>query len=134
MRSTRISTVVFLMLITAALVSTQDPPVPQGTPARPTFRTGVNVVRVDVIVTDNSGTPVTNLTQDEFEIVEDGRPQTIDLFRTIHIDVPRRAPIGYMTGTRSRHRRTRGQPRRCSDFCDPFGRLSGLRPAIASRS
>ena len=37
-------------------------------------------------MTDNSGTPVTNLTQDEFEIVEDGRPQTIDLFRQIQID------------------------------------------------
>jgi VWFA-related protein len=74
-----------LLLITAALVSTQDPPAPQGT-AQPTFRAGVNVVRVDVIVTDASGNPVTDLAKEEFEIVEDGRPQTIDLFRQIRID------------------------------------------------
>jgi VWFA-related protein len=41
---------------------------------------------VDVIVADNDGKPVTDLTKEEFEIIEDGRPQTIDLFRHIHID------------------------------------------------
>jgi VWFA-related protein len=84
-RTSRIPVVIVLLLITAALVSTQDPPAPQGT-AQPTFRAGVNVVRVDVIVTDASGNPVTDLAQEEFEIVEDGRPQTIDLFRQIRID------------------------------------------------
>ena len=74
-----------VLLITVAVVSTQDAPAPQG-PPQPTFRTGVNIVRVDVIVTDDKGNPVTDLTQDEFEIVEDGRVQTIDLFRQIRID------------------------------------------------
>lgn len=74
-----------VLLITVVLVSAQDAPAPQG-PPQPTFRTGVNIVRVDVIVTDDNGNPVTDLTKDEFEIVEDGRVQTIDLFRQIQID------------------------------------------------
>ena len=75
------------MLAGAALVSAQNAPAPapQGG-APPVFRTGVNLVRVDVIVADNDGKPVTDLTKEEFEIIEDGRPQTIDLFRHIHID------------------------------------------------
>jgi VWFA-related protein len=80
-----VAIVAVLLLITAALVSTQDPPAPQGR-AQPSFRTGVNVVRVDVIVTDDDGNPLTDLAKDEFEIVEDGRPQMIDLFRQIRID------------------------------------------------
>jgi VWFA-related protein len=83
-RRSRIPAVVVLWLITAALVSTQDPPAPQA--SQPTFRTGVNVVRVDVIVTDDRGNPVTDLSKEEFEIVEDGRPQAIDLFRHVRID------------------------------------------------
>jgi VWFA-related protein len=79
------------MLAAAVLVSTQNAPAPASTPAPqggapPVFRTGVNLVRVDVIVEDNDGKPVTDLTKEEFEIVEDGRPQTIDLFRHIQID------------------------------------------------
>ena len=85
MRTSNVLTVAVLMLITAALVSTQDPTAPQGAP-QPSFRTGVNIVRVDVIVTDDKGTPVTDLTREDFEIVEDGRQQAIDLFRQIRID------------------------------------------------
>ena len=59
-------------------------PPPQG--GAPTFRTGVNIVRVDVIVADDDGKPVTDLAKEEFEIIEDGRTQTIELFRHIHIE------------------------------------------------
>ena len=85
MRRSLVPTLVTLLLITVAVVSTQDPAAPQGD-RQPTFRTGVNIVRVDVIVTDDNGNPVTDLTKDEFEIVEDGKVQTIDLFRQIRID------------------------------------------------
>ena len=85
MRRSLFPTLVTLLLITVAVVSTQDPAAPQGN-RQPTFRTGVNIVRVDVIVTDDNGNPVTDLTKDEFEIVEDGKVQTIDLFRQIRID------------------------------------------------
>jgi VWFA-related protein len=81
----RLAIVVVLMLIGAPLVSMQNAPAPQGG-APPIFRTGVNLVRVDVIVADDDGNPVTDLTKEEFEIVEDGRPQTIDLFRHIRVE------------------------------------------------
>jgi VWFA-related protein len=87
MRKILIPPLVFavVLTITGTMVRTQDPPAPQGG-AQPTFRTGVNIVRVDVIVSDKNGNPVADLNKDEFEIVEDGRTQTIDLFRQIRIE------------------------------------------------
>jgi VWFA-related protein len=81
----RLPIVVVLILTGATLVSTQNAPAPQGG-APPIFRTGVNLVRVDVIVADDDGNPVTDLTKEEFEIVEDGRVQTIDLFRHVRLE------------------------------------------------
>lgn len=49
------------------------------------FRTGINVVRVDVLVTDNKGEAVKGLTQDDFELYEDNKPQRVDSFRYIEV-------------------------------------------------
>ena len=62
----------------------QSQPSPQQ-PQQPIFRVGVNFVRVDVIVTDKQGNPVPDLTQDDFEVQEDGKPQTIETFRFIKL-------------------------------------------------
>ncbi|MGI9037137.1 MAG: VWA domain-containing protein, partial [Pyrinomonadaceae bacterium] len=40
-------------------------------------KVSTNLVQVDAIVTDNSGNPVTNLTSKDFDILQDGKPQTI---------------------------------------------------------
>jgi VWFA-related protein len=50
----------------------------------PTFRTGANYVRVDAYPTQN-GTPVTDLTSTDFEILEDKVPQKIEQFEHIFI-------------------------------------------------
>jgi VWFA-related protein len=84
-RTSPTALVLILVLAGAAMVSTQGSAAPQGA-TQPTFRTGINIVRVDVIVTDDDGKPVTDLAREDFEIVEDGRPQTIDVFRHIRID------------------------------------------------
>jgi VWFA-related protein len=55
-------------------------------PQPPTFRAGVNVVRVDVIVNDKKGAFVSNLTPDDFEITEEGKPQKIETFKLISLD------------------------------------------------
>ena len=62
-------------------------PAPQTTPAgqQPTFRTGIDFVRVDVIATER-GQPVTNLTEADFEVREDGKVQTIEQFRLVKVD------------------------------------------------
>jgi VWFA-related protein len=57
----------------------QQPPPPRP----PTFRTGTNVVRVDVTVIDRRGYPATELTADDFEVREDGQPQTITQFKLV---------------------------------------------------
>src|SRR5918994_6905310 len=66
------------------------PPPAEGTPPgapsqQPVFRTGINFVRVDVIVSDKKGTPVATLTANDFEVLEDGKPQTIEQFRLIKV-------------------------------------------------
>jgi VWFA-related protein len=53
---------------------------------QPIFRTGINFVRVDAIVTDRQGNPVPDLTPSDFEVLEDGKPQTIESLRFIRID------------------------------------------------
>jgi VWFA-related protein len=55
------------------------------TPQPPSFRTGINVVRVDALVTDKNGNAVADLKQEDFEVFEDNKPQTIESFRYITV-------------------------------------------------
>lgn len=70
-------------------------PAPPGdapqTDDQPVFRAGINFVRVDAIVTDRQGNPVTDLTADDFEVVEDDERQTIETFRFVKVDTA--APV-----------------------------------------
>lgn len=59
---------------------------PAGDAQDPTFRGGINFVRVDVIVTDGRAQPITDLTESDFEVLEDGKPQKIEQFRLIKVD------------------------------------------------
>jgi VWFA-related protein len=47
---------------------------------RPSFRGGVETIYVNVVVRDGSGNIVRNLTQGDFTLVEDDKPQTITAF------------------------------------------------------
>jgi len=62
-----------------------DDPVVQ-LPEQPIFRGGISFVRVDVIVTDGKATPITDLTEKDFEVLEDDAPQAIEQFRLIKVD------------------------------------------------
>lgn len=66
--------------------ATQAPATPPAETEQPVFRAGVNFVRVDAIVTDKQGNPVTDLTQDDFEVIEDDKRQTVETFRLVKID------------------------------------------------
>lgn len=46
----------------------------------PTFRKNVNLVNVFFTVKDHHGALIPNLSKDEFEVLEDGKPQTIKYF------------------------------------------------------
>ena len=59
-----------------------------------TFRTGVDFVEVHAVVTDENGAFVRGLTRDDFEIYEEGKPQTPAVFAFIDTPVePRFAPL-----------------------------------------
>ena len=84
MKSLRLSLPVALAAVW--VLSAQVPqPAPQAQPQQPIFRTGVNLVRVDVIVTDGKGGPITSLTKDDFEVFEDGQRQTVDSFKLVEV-------------------------------------------------
>lgn len=51
--------------------------------SQPTFRSGVDLVRLDIRVTDAAGRPVTDLRQDEILITEDGIARPVLLFQRI---------------------------------------------------
>ena len=74
MRTTRLlAASAFVLGLSAAIPAAQTQP-------RPTFRTGTQIVSVDVIVRDGSGGIVRGLTKDDFEVTEDGKPQEIRSF------------------------------------------------------
>lgn len=54
----------------------------QQEPQPPVFRTQANFVRVDVYPT-KGGTPVQDLRAEDFEVLEDGKPQTIETFEHV---------------------------------------------------
>jgi VWFA-related protein len=57
-----------------------------GQQQQPVFRGGIDFVRVDVIVSDRKAQPVTNLTEADFEVLEDGKPVKIEQFKLIKVD------------------------------------------------
>jgi VWFA-related protein len=68
----------------------QNPPASQGQTApqspQATFRSRIDSVMVDVAVNDKQGHPVADLTEQDFEIRESNKVQTIDTFKLVKID------------------------------------------------
>ena len=56
-----------------------------------TINQGVTAVLVDVVVRDKRGQPVHDLTQGDFQVLEDGVPQTIGSFSAVFAGAPPRA-------------------------------------------
>ena len=88
-----------LALLAGAVLSAQQPP-PAAQRPQTTFRTGIDAVTVDVIVTDKQGNPVTDLTADDFEIKENNKIQKVDTFKRVDltsdkfdVDPAKAAPI-----------------------------------------
>ncbi len=44
------------------------------------FKVGVDLIQFSVILTDKQGVPITGLKSEDFEIIEEGKPQTISYF------------------------------------------------------
>ena len=87
----------------------QPPATPAQPPAAPAperaqqgpIRTGINFVRVDVIVTDGKGEPVLDLKPEDFAVTEDGKLQKVEQFSLIKIDAAEQANARPTTAIRS---------------------------------
>src|SRR5512144_2008823 len=83
------------LLVAAVGLSAQQAQSQQGQPAQPPrFRVEVNYVEVDAVVTDAQGNFVRNLTRDDFEVLEGGKPQEISTFSVVDVPIERgEAPL-----------------------------------------
>jgi VWFA-related protein len=72
-----------LLCFTAGQYSAQQ--APQTPPPAGVIRIDVNLVQVDAVVTDSNGKAVTNLTKDDFELLQDGVPQKLTAFEFVNI-------------------------------------------------
>src|SRR5580658_8581585 len=68
-----------------ALIAGQAAPNPAQQP--PTFRSGVEYVEVDVVVTNPQGQFVRDLEKEDFQVSEDGRRQAVTDFTLIDIPI-----------------------------------------------
>jgi VWFA-related protein len=75
-----------LVALTALALSAQQ----TGQTTPPVFRSVVDHVALDVVVTDGHNQPISNLTKDDFEVVEHGAHQTIADFGFVAIPVAHR--------------------------------------------
>lgn len=73
-------------MVACAVAMTQGPPVsaPSAAPQQPTFRANVTLVTTEVIPRNGKGGFVSDLTKDNFTVLEDGQPQTIVSFALVH--------------------------------------------------
>jgi len=74
-----------LLIASAGGLAPSQTAAPQELAQEPTFRTGVNLVRVDVTVTGRNGVPLTDLAPEDFDIREDGITQPIQTFQFIQL-------------------------------------------------
>ena len=83
---TRYQLALVLALAAAAVqgpgVGAQNPQTAPGV----TFQVEVNYVDVDAVVTDEQGNFISDLTREDFEVFEDGKPQKIEMFS--HVEIP----------------------------------------------
>ena len=63
----------------------QTPSTSQGTPESPRFRVGVDVVRIDAVVTDREGRTVPDLTAADFEVRQNGKLQKVTFAQFIPV-------------------------------------------------
>jgi VWFA-related protein len=80
----------FLAAAAAALVADQAAqPAQPAQPQPPTFKLRVDYVEVDVVVTDREGNLVKDLKKEDFQVLEDGKAQTVSAFTQVDIPIER---------------------------------------------
>ena len=72
--------IVLLPLLGGALLTAQSGDVVPTNASVPTFKAGTHLVAVDIVATNAKGDPITGLKQQDFEVLEDGKRQSIATF------------------------------------------------------
>ena len=80
-----------VVVVTAAAFGEGAPRAQTPSPPTQVFRSGTELVLVNVVVRDKSGAVVRNLSRDDFSVTEDDKPQTITSFDFEQLDEPLRA-------------------------------------------
>lgn len=75
-------------LLFAATAFAQQHQQPSNSMPKLTERVDINVINVDVVVTDKKGNPVPGLTKDDFQLFENGVPKTITNFYEVEGQKP----------------------------------------------
>jgi VWFA-related protein len=84
--------------IPAAIIFALAPAIAGQTPQQPTFRSGVELVQVDVVVVDKDGKHVRGLKAADFAVLDREKPQTIATFEEVsHERPPEAAPVPLLT-------------------------------------
>lgn len=83
-----------LLLVTCAVLSIAAAAQPPDQRPPVTFRSEINFVEIDAIVTDREGRFVADLAKDDFRIVEEGKPQAIAAFNLVRIPIERTLSTG----------------------------------------
>ena len=78
------TTIVLMLLAVLAQTPAPQPPV--------TFKVEVNYVEIDASVTDAQGNFVRTLNKDDFQLIEDGKPQALTVFSMVDIPIDRVDP------------------------------------------
>ena len=72
-----------MTLAAVAALNAQQPPQPPPAAQTPTFKSGVDLVRLDVRVADAAGKPISDLKPEEITITEDGVKRPVVLFQRV---------------------------------------------------
>jgi VWFA-related protein len=78
-----------LVFVSGTVLAAGQTPAPAQQPTQPTFKVQVDYVEVDVVVTDRQGQLVRDLKKEDFQVLEDGKAQTINTFTFVDIPIER---------------------------------------------
>jgi VWFA-related protein len=84
----RVNLAVLLVVLSGIALTGQTPaPAPQS--QQPTFKLRVDYVEVDVVASDRQGNLIRDLKKEDFQVLEDGKPQAITTFSLVDIPIER---------------------------------------------
>jgi VWFA-related protein len=83
----RVNLAVLLVVLAGVGLTGQTPAPPQS--QQPTFKLRVDYVEVDVVASDRQGNLIRDLKKEDFQVLEDGKPQAITTFSLVDIPIER---------------------------------------------